>query len=114
MSFRQMLSHTCDIYHLERSGRARGYGLPDEERHAYPEKPDYEGVACYIVEKSQSLAQGEPGKKRVSSYSATFLIGTDIRVNDKLVFEGTTLKAQVPRKIKNHHIVVTAVCDEYL
>ncbi|WP_144514926.1 DUF3599 family protein, partial [Bacillus pumilus] len=48
------------------------------------------------------------------SYLVHFPITADVRVNDKVVWEGVTLKLQKPRQIKNHHIEVVAMRSESL
>ncbi|MEC0714386.1 DUF3599 family protein, partial [Bacillus haynesii] len=43
-----------------------------------------------------------------------FPASADIRLNDKGIWEGTSYKLQKPRKVKNHHIEVTAVRSDDL
>ena len=106
MSFRSLLTDKCDIYHLTESITAPGYGLPGETTFDYPEMPDVVDVPCKFTEKGQSITQGEPGAEIVHSFAVSFLIGADVRLNDKMVFNGAEFKAQIPRRVKNHHIEV--------
>ncbi|GAK11394.1 DUF3599 family protein [Geomicrobium sp. JCM 19039] len=117
MSYEQLLDHKCDVYHLVKSERGPGFGVPIESgqpQFDYPEVPDDAAVPCYFAEKSQSITQGQPGNLIVHRFLIHFLPDTDVRMNDKVVWEGVTYTLQKPRMIKNHHIEVTAVRSEYL
>lgn len=109
MSFRSLLTDKCDIYHLVETTTSPGYGLPGETEYSYPDVPDAVDVPCKFTEKNQSITQGEPGAEIVHSFGVNFLPGVDVRLNDKLVWNGMEFKAQIPRKIKNHHIEVVAI-----
>lgn len=106
MSFRSLLTDKCDIYHLTESTTAPGYGLPGETVFDYPEMPDSVDVPCKFTEKGQSITQGEPGAELVQSFAVSFMISADVRLNDKVVFNGAEFKAQIPRKVNNHHVEV--------
>jgi hypothetical protein len=106
MSFRSLLTDKCDIYHLQESSTSPGYGLRGETEFLYDDTPDLADVPCKFTEKNQSITQGEPGAEIVHSFDVNLLIGTDIRLNDKVVFDGIEYKAQIPRRIKTHHIEV--------
>ena len=109
MSFRSLLTDKCDIYHLQERTNSPGYGLPGESEFEYPETPDLIEVPCKFTEKGQSITQGEPGAEIIYTLGVSFLSDVDVRLNDKLVWNGMELKTQIPRKIKNHHIEVTAI-----
>lgn len=110
MSYRKLLTDRCDIYHLVESTSSPGYGLPGEPVYSYPKEPDLVNIPCYFTERQhQSITQGEPGAEITQSFLVHFLIGTDIRLNDKVFFNGVEYKAQVPKPIKKHHIEVTVV-----
>ena len=109
MSFRSMLTDKCNIYHLQESSVSSGYGLPGDTEYIYPDAPDALDVPCKFTEKSQSIVQGEPGNEIVHSFNVIFLPGVDVRLNDKLVWNGMEFKAQIPRRIRNHHIEVVAI-----
>ncbi len=106
MSFRSLLTDKCDIYHLRSESVSTGYGLPGEAGFVYADTPDEVDVPCKFTEKSQAITQGEPGNEIVHSYSVSFPYSVDVRLNDKFVFGGAEYKAQIPRKIKTHHIEV--------
>lgn len=106
MSFKSLLTDRCSIYHIVETSTSPGYGLPGEAVFDYGELPDLEDVPCKFTEKNQSITQGEPGVEIVHSFAVSFLMSADIRLNDKVIFEGAEYKAQIPRKIKNHHIEV--------
>lgn len=117
MSFRNMLKDVCDIYHLkaENSSSQPTFGVPVadmQQQYDYPKEPDLSKVPAYFVEKSQSIAQGEPQRQLIQSYKVYFLPDADVRTNDRVVYEGSAFRLQKPRRIRNHHIEVTAVIEE--
>lgn len=107
MSFAKLLADKCNIYHLNESTSSPGYGLPGDTQFTYNDQPDVIDVPCKFTEKNQSITQGEPGAEIIHSFAVSFLTSADIRLNDKVIFEGAEYKAQIPRKVKNHHIEVT-------
>lgn len=107
MSFKKLLTDRCDIYHLQETTDSPGYGLPGEIRYEYNNDPDLTNVPCYFNEKSQSITQGDPGAEIVHSFKVSFAVNADVRLNDKVIFDGIEYTAQIPKKIKNHHIEVT-------
>lgn len=109
MSFRSLLTDKCNIYHLQETSSSPGYGLPGESKFKYPETPDLFDVPCKFTEKGQTITQGEPGAEIVHSFNVILLPGIDVRLNDKLVWNRMEFKAQIPQKIKNHHIEVAVV-----
>jgi hypothetical protein len=109
MSFAKMLTDKCNIYHLNESTSTPGYGIPGDTQFTYNDQPDLIDVPCKFTEKSQSITQGEPGAEIVHSFAVSFLISADVRLNDKMIFNGAEFKAQIPHKVKNHHIEVTVI-----
>ena len=113
MSYKKLLTHRCDIYRLEEKETATPtYGIPASsvvKRKEYEEIPIEQDVLCYFTEKSQAIFQGEPAQALVQSFLVHFLPDTDIRRNDKVIWEGEEFILQKPRKIRNHHQEVTAV-----
>ena len=109
MSFRSLLTDKCDIYHLVEKTSSPGYGLPGDTEYSYPDVPDAVDVPCKFTEKGQAITQGEPGAEIVHNFSVSFMPGVDVRLNDKLVWSGNEFKAQIPRKVKNHHIELAAI-----
>lgn len=109
MSFRSLLTDKCNVYHLQEGTTSPGYGLPGESEFKYSETPDLVDMSCKFTEKGQTITQGEPGAEIVHSFDVSFLPGVDVRLNDKLVWNGMEFKAQIPQKIKNHHIEVAVV-----
>lgn len=109
MSFHALLTDRCSIYHIQATTASPGYGLPGEAEFIYSDLPDLVDVPCKFTEKSQNITQGEPGAEIIQSYAVIFPINIDVRLNDKVVFNGIECKAQVPRKIRNHHIEVTVI-----
>jgi hypothetical protein len=117
MSFRNMLTDVCDIYHLkaENISSEPTFGVPVadmQQEYDYQDEPDLSEVPAYFVEKSQSIAQGEPQRQLIQSYKVYFLPNTDVRTNDRVVYDGSAFRLQKPRWIRNHHIEVTAVIEE--
>ncbi|GIN39044.1 DUF3599 family protein [Heyndrickxia oleronia] len=118
MSYKNLLTHRCDVYHLkERYSNGGDFGVPTddvEKDFYYDDSPDLVDVPCYFTEKNQSLVQLQPNQTVYQTMMVHFLPSADIRLNTKLVWEGVTCKLQKPRKIKNHHIEVIAIRDDQL
>ncbi len=110
MSFEKLLDHKCSIYHLEKSEESVGYGLPSSVSFSYPEKPDISEVPCHfgINSMSSSVKQGNPQNRLEEKLKLSLPAGTDIRINDKVVNceNGMEYTAELPRNIRNHHIIV--------
>ncbi|MDR0125291.1 MULTISPECIES: YqbH/XkdH family protein [Bacillus] len=118
MSYQSLLTDRCDLYHLEREEAAQGkFGIPAGDLQitlSYSDTPSLRDVSCYVIEKSQSLVQEEPKTVIYQSYLVHFPLASDIRLHDKMVWNGVSLKLQQPKIVKNHHIEVMAVRKENL
>lgn len=118
MSYQSLLTDRCDIYHLQEEQKTGNlYGIPVQDAQpvfSYPDEPDQVAQPCYFTEKNQSITQQEPNATIHQSYLVHFPINAKVCVNDKVVWEGVTLKLQKPRRIKNHHIEVVAMRSESL
>lgn len=118
MSFSELLTHECDIYHLQSDEAGESfYGIPTEdlqETFSYPDKPDQEEVASYFAETSQTISQGEPGNQIFQIYKVAFEVDADIRVNDKVIRDGITYTLQQPNTIKDSHQEVKALRRVFL
>ncbi|WP_153732535.1 DUF3599 family protein [Sporosarcina obsidiansis] len=112
MSYAKILTYRCNIYHLQRKKEAGGFGIPGtdlDESYSYGDVPDHTDVRCYFTERNQSIVQGEPNPTVIQSFLVHFMPNVDVRVNDKVIWNDTEFKLQIPRNIKNHHIEVVAV-----
>ncbi|MGP3738412.1 DUF3599 family protein [Bacillus sp. 4A_MP2] len=118
MSYQSLLTDRCDIYHLQTEQLSKDrYGIPVQDAQplfSYPDEPDEPDQACYFTERNQNITQQEPNATIHQSYLVHFPINADVRLNDKVEWEGVTLKLQKPRRIKNHHIEVVAMRNESL
>ncbi|UAT31964.1 YqbH/XkdH family protein [Bacillus badius] len=117
MSYRSLLTHRCDIYHLTQTESGGEWGIPGgdlEEEFSYGNVPDLLDVPCYFTEKNQTVVQGEPDPRVIQSFLVHFLPTADVRMNDKVIWNGIEFTLQIPKKIKNHHIEVTAIRSENL
>ncbi|WP_226567374.1 YqbH/XkdH family protein [Bacillus stratosphericus] len=118
MSYHSLLTDNCDLFHLENEEAVCGkFGIPAEDWQmtlSYPDTPSLRGLACYVIEKNQSLMQEEPNTVIYQSYLVHFPLASDIRLHDKMVWNGVSLKLQHPKMVKNHHIEVMAVRKENL
>ena len=92
-------NHRCDIYHIIEQGASPGYKLPD-----------LSAVACHYCVKSNTvnIVQGEPAAAMDARIKLVLPIGTDIRLNDRIVNcdTGYEYTAEIPQNIQNHHIYV--------
>ena len=118
MSYHSLLTDRCDLFHLEHQEASRGkFGIPADDLQmnlSYPGAPSLTDLACYVIEKNQSLVQEEPNTVIYQSYLVHFPLASDIRLHDKMVWNGVSLKLQQPKIVKNHHIEVMAVRKENL
>jgi len=99
--------HTCNIFHLQTSSASPGYALPASPSHSYPTVPDEEGVSCHFGVKAATVTvtQTEPANMLDAKIKLTLPVGTDVRLNDRIVWNDTGLvfTAEVPRNIRGHH-----------
>ena len=112
MAIEDLLDHRCDIYHLKKSEKTVGYGLPSSSSFEYPEKPDEKEIPCHFGVESFGTGSGTEQKQPQNILSEkvklTLLCGTDIRINDKIIDRDSGLEyiAEKTRNIRNHHIFV--------
>jgi hypothetical protein len=110
MSFETMLNHKCDVYHIHRADASPGYNLPSSPSFSYPDDPDLVGLTCHFGVKSgtQVVVQHEPQANYEAKVKLTVPLGTDIRLNDKIVNTETGYEytAEVPVRIRQHHMFV--------
>lgn len=108
MSFEGLLDQKCSIYHFVKGKKELGYGIK-EDQFIYPKEPDIAEVPCHFnVDDSDTLEQTEDANEYTVVGKLNLPYGTDVRVNDKIVSleNGLTYYAEVPRNIRDHHIVV--------
>lgn len=100
--------HKCNIFHLRKTEESPGFALPVSPEHTYPAEPDISEQPCHFGVKTASVTtvQGEPAKNLESRIKLGLPVGTDIRLNDKVVDcdTGLVYTAELPRNIRNHHL----------
>lgn len=105
-----LFDHACNIYHLISEAQPRKYGLPEDVCFNYPDVPDIKNQICHFGVKVGNIqvVNGEPQKDLDARLKLCLPIGTDIRVNDKVISANTgySYVAEVPRNIRGHHIIV--------
>jgi len=110
MSLESLLNHTCDIYHIKKEDKSPGFGLAASSSFEYPAEPDIKGQTCHFGVKSASVTvtQTAPANLMDAKIKLTLPIGTDIRLNDKIVNCETGLEytAEQPVNVRNHHLFV--------
>ena len=110
MSLEALLNHTCDIYHIVAATESPGYNLPESPSFSYPDEPDISGQTCHFGVKSASVTvtQTAPANLLDAKIKLTLPLGTDIRINDKVVDCDTSLEytAENPVTVRNHHMFV--------
>mgnify|MGYP003571283565 CR=1 FL=1 len=110
MAIADFFDHTCNIYHVTDKETSPGYGLPGSPKFSYPAEPDEKGVACHFGVKNASVnvSQSEPANLMDAKIKLTLPVGTDIRLNDKVVNCSTRLEytAEQPLNIRGHHLTV--------
>lgn len=110
MSLENLLNHLCDIYHVQEQQASPGYQLPSSPSFSYPAEPDISGQICHFGVRSQNvtITQTAPANLMDAKIKLTLPIGTDIRLNDKVVDCTTKLEytAEQPVNVRDHHIFV--------
>lgn len=112
MAFEDFFDHTCSIYHAIKTSGNLGYGVTDENVFLYPEVPEEKDtdVPCHFHVKSGTyqIQQQEPQNEYSARLKLCLPIDTDIRINDKVVsgVTGYSYIAELPRRIRNHHLIV--------
>lgn len=110
MSLENLLNHICNIYHIQEEQASPGYSLPSSPSFSYPEEPDISEQACHFGVRSQSVTvtQTAPANLMDAKIKLTLPIGTDVRLNDKIVdcMTGLEYTAEQPVNIRGHHIFV--------
>ncbi|MGN1480751.1 DUF3599 family protein [Porcipelethomonas sp.] len=110
MAIEDLLDHKCDIYHLKKINKSVGFGLSESISFEYGDIPDLKNVICHFGVESldSSVEQKAPKNILNEKIKLTLPIGTDIRINDKVVDcnSGLEYTAERPRNIRNNHIFV--------
>ena len=111
MSYSDFLDHSCDIYHLSQTQVSPGFNLPASPKDGYPSTADESAIPCHFNIKGDSpkLVQNEPENSLTERTKLNLPLGTDVRINDKIVDLTTGLAytaVSPPRNIRNHHIIV--------
>lgn len=102
-----LFDHRCDVYHVQKRQESPGYDLPAATAYSYGDTPDIAELPCRFGVKSASVTviQQDPQNNLDSRIKLTYPIGTDIRINDKIVDcdTGLVYTAEHPRNIRGHH-----------
>jgi hypothetical protein len=111
MAFETLLDHTCDIYHIRKTGKSPGYTLPASPSFSYDAEPDLTAVPCHFSTKTGAaggitIVQKQPQANHEAKLKLELPLGTDVRLNDKIVGLGYEFTAEIPRTVRNHHIAV--------
>ena len=110
MSLQNLMNHTCDVYHIVKESASPGFGLPGSPVFSYPDTPDIAGQICHFnVKGNQKIVQQtEPAAVYNDRVKLVYPLGTDIRLNDKIVntANGLTYSAEMPVQIRDHHMFV--------
>lgn len=113
MAFDSLLDHTCDIYHMRKTDKSPGYGLPSSPSFSYETVPDRTAIPCHFSTKAGTgggitIIQGDPQARLEAKIKLVLPLGTDVQLNDKIVDcdMGYAYTAEVPRKIRDHHLTV--------
>lgn len=110
MSLESLLDHTCNIYHILSKKASPGYGLASSPSFDYPAEPDITEQACHFGVKAANvtITQTAPANLMDAKTKLTLPIGTDVRLNDKIVDCATGLEytAEQPVNVRGHHLFV--------
>lgn len=122
MSFKSLLKDKVDIYYLKEREWNYGYGIEStdskDKQYYYDDTPDRKDVLCYCYFVSGSnnttITKNDENNKILEVLKIHFLSNEDIRINSKILFDDEFYILQKPRKIRNHHIEVIAIREEYI
>ena len=113
MALEDLFDHQCSLYHAVNTAQSPGYGLPTSPSFNYPQQPDLSDIPCHFNQGGSggtinTLVQSLPEHAYEDRIKLALPIGTDVRVNDKVLDQRTGLYyyAEIPRNIRNHHIYV--------
>lgn len=110
MSLEALLNHTCDIYHIQKEGKSPGFGLASSPSFSYPTEPDIKAQPCHFGVKfhNVTITQTEPANMMDAKIKLTLPLGTDVRLNDKIVdcASGLEYTSEQPVNVRNHHLFV--------
>lgn len=110
MGLKNLLDHTCDIYHYREGQETPGWGLLSAPSFRYPDEPDISGQECHFGVKlhNATITQTAPANLMDAKIKLTLPVGTDIRINDKIVDckSGFEYTAEKPVNVRDHHIFV--------
>lgn len=109
--YMDFLTDRCDIYHIRSEDDRIGYGIPDQRLRGYPDKPDVPNVPCHFNRARilEGNADASPRRVHTAGTKLQLPLGTDVRVNDKIVDAdtGCAFTAGFPRAVgRGHHIAV--------
>lgn len=108
MAFEELLDHKCAIYHMATQKTGMGFGI-ETDSFVYADEPDLPLVPCHFnVGDMGTLEQTEDAKEYTVVGKVNFPIGTDVRINDKIVdlSNGMEYYAELPRPVRDHHVIV--------
>ena len=113
MAIEDFFNHRCSLYHIVKGTGTPGYGLPSSPTFDYPAEPDEADIPCHFNQGGSggtinTLVQNLPEHSLEDRIKLALPIGTDVRVNDKVLDHRTGLfyYAEIPRTIRDHHIYV--------
>lgn len=105
-----LLDHECDIFHVVKETASPGFALPGSPSFTYSSVPDIAGQKCHFSVRTGEVntAQQQPQNDLNARLKLTLPVGTDIRLNDRIVDCKSKLAytAEVPRNIRGHHLTV--------
>lgn len=113
------LNHRCDIYHLTDSESQESYGIKVSVERKPEEEASEKNIPCHFhVRQSDFLQiiQEKPYARLDGKIKLTLPFDTDIRKNDivRSRESGIFYRADIPRKVQDHHIIVQVKREEGL
>lgn len=100
---KHLMDHSVDIYKQKKRKGKESYGVPQPDEYYYSNTPDMENVMCRVRRStSPTIEQGQPFQEVIENYKIYFPIGTEIKENDKVVFNGVEFFLNIPFSFRTH------------
>lgn len=98
-----LMTHTVDVYHLHKKQGETSFGVPEQDVYFYNDQPEYSELMCSVQRRfDPSVQPREPFVEITEDLKIYFPLGTELKENDKVVFQGNEYLLGVPFTFRTH------------